>query len=94
MSQYHSALHPSRWALVRRAALKRAAWRCEQCGRAGRLEVHHLDELRHGGAPYALTNLLVLCVSCHVEEHRTRRFITPPAQAWAALVEELTPCAS
>ena len=30
--------------------LERAGWRCERCGKAGRLEVHHVRPLHKGGA--------------------------------------------
>ena len=65
----------------RRAALDRAGWRCEQCERAGRLEVHHKRPLHKGGS-HALDNLQVLCVSCHIELHRVHR--TP--EAWKRLI--------
>ena len=94
MSQHHAALHQGRWEASRQAKFTEVGRRCEQCGRAGRLEVHHIEELRHGGAPYELTNLRVLCRSCHIAYHKTRKFITPTAQAWRVLVEEMMECAS
>lgn len=89
MSRHHQALHPSRWRLVRRAALKRAKWRCEDCGRAGAMEVHHLQPLRAGGDPYDLAGLIVLCRPCHLDTHRTRRRTLPGQDAWAAYIREL-----
>ena len=94
MSIHHAALNSARWAHVRGAVLQRAGRRCEQCGRAGRLEAHHVEQLQHGGAPYELKNLRVLCRLCHIAEHRTRRHFTPSALAWQALVKELQPCAN
>ena len=37
------------WERCRRMAKERDGWRCQKCGRAGRLEVHHVIELAHGG---------------------------------------------
>ena len=69
-------------ARIRRAALERAGWRCERCGAAGRLEVHHRVEVQHGGTD-APDNLEVLCVSCHIAHHRRER-IGPERAAWLA----------
>ena len=46
---------PSRrqWARVRLAVLDRDSWRCQKCGKAGRLEVDHIKPLEDGGAVYA-----------------------------------------
>ena len=88
MSRPHDALNRRRWERVRRQVLDRDGWRCRECGRAGRLEVHHRVELRHGGAPYDAMNLETLCRFCHIDRHR--RQLTPPEQAWADLVAEIT----
>ena len=72
----------------RRQALEAAGWRCERCGRPGRLEVHHKQPLHLGGAPYALDNLVVLCRACHIETHR--RQLSPAEVEWRRLVAELT----
>ena len=82
-----SAAHHNReWA---NASLKRRDldnWRCQSCGRAGRLEVHHVKAMRDGGG-HELENLRTLCRGCHIAIHRQPQ--TPNAAAWAALVEEL-----
>ena len=54
-----------RWAMVRRLALDRDGWRCQTCGKAGRLEVDHIRPLQHEGELFDLANLATLCVSCH-----------------------------
>ena len=64
------------WQRLRRRALDRDSWRCQQCGRvggagSGRLEVHHCRSVRDGGTD-DLSNLLVLCRGCHVAIHRPR----------------------
>ncbi|MDE2752918.1 MAG: HNH endonuclease signature motif containing protein [Gemmatimonadota bacterium] len=76
-----------RWARTRRAAFDRDGWRCVECGRAGRLEAHHVTPLHKGGAPYDLDNLATLCRSCHIDRHR--RKLTPEEAAWRALVDDL-----
>lgn len=59
--------------LVRRQAIpietQRALWersgnRCEWCGNAGKLEAHHIEPVRLGGAN-DLGNLEYLCRDCH-----------------------------
>jgi len=86
MSKAHNALNRRQWEAIRFRALSRANWRCRQCGRAGRLEVHHVVPLEHGGAPYAMENLRVLCRSCHIEVHDTADDET---KAWRRMVKEL-----
>ena len=53
------------WAAARAAARARAGFRCERCGRPGRVEVHHRTPISAGGAPYDERNLEVLCRQCH-----------------------------
>lgn len=80
-----------RWAAARRAVLDRDGWRCTRCGRAGRLEVDHIQPLASGGAPFALSNLRTLCRGCHIVTTAAgnRRRRTPAELAWDALVAEL-----
>ena len=59
------------WRRARTAALERDGWRCRRCGRAGRLEVHHVRKLAQGGAAYNLANLETLCGDCHLGAHAT-----------------------
>ena len=86
-SRYLAALNRARWRRTRRAAFDRDGWRCVDCGRAGRLEAHHVTPLHKGGAPYDLHNLETLCRSCHIDRHR--RKLTPGEAAWRALVDDL-----
>ena len=74
------------WQTIRRLALDRDGWRCCGCGKAGRLEVHHLRRLIDGGTN-ELLNLRTLCVDCHKAAHR--RPVTPQRQDLDALVAEL-----
>ena len=54
-----------RWQLARRAALEKDGYRCRSCGKAGVLQVDHIQPLHVGGEPYGLENLQSLCVECH-----------------------------
>lgn len=72
-----------RWGRARRKVLDRAGYRCERCGRAGTLEVHHRQPIAAGGAPFALSNLEAICRPCHWEEHHP---IPADVQAWEAHV--------
>ena len=54
---------------VRKLCVDRDGWRCTVCGRAGRLEVHHVVPLYAGGAVYDLVNLATICRSCHISSH-------------------------
>ena len=87
MSGHHRALEGPRWEKARRDALEAAGWRCERCGIAGALEVHHVEPLAAGGDPYALDNLTVLCRRCHIDAHR--RQVSEREEAWRDLVNEL-----
>lgn len=100
MSRHHRRLDQRRWRAVRGAAIVAAAGRCQDCGRLGRLEVHHRTSLDDGGAPYDPRNLEVLCPTCHDLRHghldgghrpkrRKRRPPSPAAAAWRRLVDEL-----
>ena len=62
-------MHPDRWARVRRDVLNARGWRCEKCGKAGRLQVHHIKPIREGGAVYDPSNLRPLCSVCHKRTH-------------------------
>ena len=54
-----------RWKLTRRKVMERDGYRCQNCGRAGRLECDHKVPLFKGGAPYDMDNLQMLCRKCH-----------------------------
>ena len=76
------------WARARRAALDRDGRRCTACGRAGRLEVHHLRSLDHGGKPFDLDNLRTLCREHHIRIHDGEPH-PEPNREFLALVQEL-----
>jgi len=63
---------------TKRQALERANYSCENCGKRGRLEIHHIlpiyiatqvyKDLPHA-ALSVLENAMVLCPPCHCKEH-------------------------
>ena len=91
MSRAHVQLRRRKWAAARRACFARDLWRCVQCGKAGRLEAHHVRPLHRGGDPYDLANLQTLCRGCHIEttaaENRSKN---PEREAWRLYVAELS----
>ena len=89
MSRNHDKLDPRRWVRARRAAFNRDGWRCRACGKAGRLEAHHVGRLDRGADPYDVAGLRTLCRPCHIELHQAEADDTPGRAAWRALVAEL-----
>ena len=92
MSKHHyKAISKSAWARLRRQVLARDGWRCQQCGKAGRLECDHVTPLHRGGAETDPDNLQALCRSCHLEknrrEHEQRNPTNPQVAAWADFVK-------
>ncbi len=53
------------WREIRHTILARARSRCEACGRAGRLDVHHLVKRSQGGGDADPDQLVALCRRCH-----------------------------
>ena len=93
MSRHHTKLARRRWELTRLRVFEAAGWRCESCGKAGRLEADHRVALHR--APdqdlYALDGLQALCTACHLAKTRRENERDDPARArWRELVAELT----
>ena len=88
MSSHHIHLKGRRWTAVRRRVFARDGWRCQSCGRAGRLEADHVTPLRKGGDPNDSDNLQTLCRACHIAKTRreNRRPPTPAEARWRELV--------
>ena len=82
MSKWH--WNPE-WRAARKLALNRDGYRCRDCGKAGMLEVHHIQSLSKGG-DNELTNLRTMCRSCHIALHRPKPIIKTE---WDFMVEEL-----
>lgn len=83
-------LSTARWARLRRRAFNRAGWRCQICGRHGRLEADHIRPIRQGGAMWDLGNLQAVCRGCHIRKTaRENRREGASQQRWRGLVREL-----
>ena len=69
----------------RRNALKRrAGYRCERCGRAGRLEIDHIKPVFRGGSNDD-GNLQALCRGCHIAKTKIdKRPVSEMALKWRA----------
>jgi len=64
---YAEYLQTPEWDATRKAALKRARYRCELCNNQGQLHVHHKTYERLG-EEYA-KDLITLCADCHAKHH-------------------------
>lgn len=79
-----------RWSRFRRRLLDERGWRCEACGRAGRLELHHVEGVQDGGAVFDPSNVRILCRTCHANVHRGEKPAkTPGRDEWRAFAAEL-----
>jgi 5-methylcytosine-specific restriction endonuclease McrA len=79
---YTAIYYTKQWKAVRAAALLRAEWQCEACGRELRdfdATVDHRIELAQGGAAFDLSNLQALCRSCNSAKGRAYQ----QGRAWA-----------
>ena len=59
-----------RWQSVRRQVFERDGYRCQECGKAGRLECDHRTPLHLDSEqdPFDLAGLQTLCRSCHIDK--------------------------
>jgi len=62
-----AAASPEQWQAIRDVVLARAGWRCQACGRGGRLDVHHVVKRSQGGSDWDLDALVALCRRCHAQ---------------------------
>ena len=53
------------WQAIQSEVRSRAGWRCQACGRRGRLDVHHVVKRSRGGSDFDLDRLVALCRACH-----------------------------
>ena len=63
-------LNQEAYALLRRQILERDGWRCQGCGSAENLQIHH-KEFRSQSGNDSEENLITLCSECHTEIHMT-----------------------
>jgi 5-methylcytosine-specific restriction enzyme A len=61
-------LGPQAYEKLRREVLARDGWRCQHCGRAENLEVHHIRSRSKLGDDSS-ENLITLCTECHKLAH-------------------------
>lgn len=75
--------------------MERDKYRCQTCGKAGRLEMDHKRPCFRGGAWWDTSNLQMLCRDCHFTKSRTemrrphheaRPQDSPERAEWRALV--------
>ena len=64
---YHTYLRSPAWAAKRARVLRRAGYRCEQCGSHRMLQVHHKTYKRLGHE--WMRDLVALCADCHKWVH-------------------------
>ena len=73
----------------------RAGWRCQACGRGGRLDVHHVVKRSQGGSDLDLDALAALCRRCHAQADapfvKGRLIVTPRGGQFAFEVVTI-PC--
>lgn len=91
MSRNHTKLNARRWKRLRRRILARDNWRCRACGKAGRLEVDHIQPLEKDGDPWNENNLQALCRGCHILKtaRENTKPVDPAVLAWREFVQEL-----
>ena len=95
-ADYRKHYGSARWRKLRRQVFNRDAWRCQSCGKAGKLECDHVIPVHRGGAFWDISNLQALCVGCHIRktaiENGRRLHALMPAhrQAWRNMVSELS----
>ena len=87
-----------KWRKLRAQILIRDGWTCQGGCKAKGItsaatQVHHIEPIREGGAPFDPDNLTLLCRDCHRQAHHTERPTEPPAiAAWRKFVENLSTC--
>ena len=92
MSLRHLRLSSCLWERARRLVFNRDGYRCQACGRPGRLECDHVQPLHKGGAAWDLANLQTLCRGCHIaktQKENCPALRNPDAAKWRAFVDQL-----
>ena len=65
---YYDYMHSEEWRKKRLKVLKRDGFRCQMCGTAKNLRVHHIN-YEHLGTDAELDDLITLCDTCHTQIH-------------------------
>lgn len=91
MSEYHRQLKSYRWQATRLRVFDRDGYRCQRCGKAGRLECHHITPLHvdPGQDFYKLDGLLTLCRKCHIQQTRIDRGMLKPRSPFDKMLKRL-----
>jgi 5-methylcytosine-specific restriction protein A len=83
-----------RWPALRQQALRRDGFACVKCGKAGRLEVDHIQPVRtRPELAFILDNLQCLCISDHTRKSHLECGhppVKPERVAWLKAVRELS----
>lgn len=67
--------------------LDKANWRCRKCGKAGRMELDHVQPVAHGGKWWSESNLQIICRECHfLKTGAENRLNSAEREAWEAIV--------
>lgn len=64
---YYKYIRSPAWRKKRAEVILRSKGRCERCGKWPVVNVHHLSYANLGNEP--LSDLLGVCVKCHMEFH-------------------------
>ena len=82
--------NPRRWAVVRAFVFKRDGFRCQSCGKAGRLECDHIVPVVRGGDWWSAEGLQALCRGCHIDKTRRERVRpNPEHDEWRRMADAL-----
>jgi hypothetical protein len=54
---------------IKTLLIERRGEKCEQCGFAGPVILHHIKPVSDGGSEYQQDNMVLLCKPCHDKEH-------------------------
>lgn len=82
---YRDYICSKKWKRKRRAAIKYYGAKCDVCGRAGPLYVHHLNYKTLGHE--RMEDLQVLCLFCHEDQHPDKAISSDPiSEAFRAIV--------
>ena len=61
------------WKRKRLEIFERDGWRCSECGKAGRLECHHVEKITSARLWFDNDNLATICRGCHIEKSRQEK---------------------
>ena len=82
MSQRHRIHSTTRFRRLARAVKERASYKCEGCGKRGRLQIDHVKPMSDGGEPFDMNNLQALCRDCHTCKTTMENTKDPGRKAW------------